>query len=174
MRRVILGTIGLLFFSIPGFAQEYVYPKAEVFGGFSIASVDTGLTRESLLGWQSAVHGNFHSNLGFTADIGGQYKTISGVSVNSHQFLFGPRLFVRKEKVTPYVHGLFGAARLSAAGISDTGLGMGIGGGLDVNLSDRLSIRVAQFDWTPSRFSGTWSTSEYRIGFGIVIKAANQ
>lgn len=173
MRRVILGTIGLLFFSIPGFAQEYVYPKAEVFGGFSIANVDAG-TRQSLLGWQSAVHGNFHSNLGFTADIGGQYKTIAGVGVNSHQFLFGPRLFVRREKVTPYVHGLFGAVRLSALGTSTTGLGMGIGGGLDVNLSDRLSVRVAQFDWTPSRFSGIWSTNDVRIGFGIVLKTATQ
>lgn len=170
MRRVILGTIGLLFFSIPGFAQEYVYPKAEVFGGFSIASVGS----ESLWGWQSAVHGNFHRNLGFTADIGGQYKTIAGVGVNSHQFLFGPRLFVRKEKVTPYVHGLFGAVRVSSLGTPNTGLGMGIGGGMDVNLSDRLSIRVAQFDWTPSRFSGTWSTNAYRIGFGIVLKTATQ
>ena len=170
MRRFMLGTIGLLFFSIPGFAQEYVYPKAEVFGGFSIASVDAGITRESFWGWQSAVHGNFHKNIGFTADLGGQYKSIAGVGLNSYQFLFGPRLFARREKVTPFVHSLFGAARVSAAGISDTGFGMGIGGGLDVNLSDRLSVRVAQFDWTPTKFSGTWSTSEYRIGIGIVLK----
>jgi len=171
MRRFVLATIGLLLFSVPGFAQEYVYPKAEVFGGFSIVSVDAGITRESLWGWQSAVQGNFHKNIGFVADLGGQYKSIAGVSINSHQFLFGPRLFVRREKVTPFVHTLFGATRMSAAGISDTGLGMGIGGGFDVNLSDRFSIRVPQFDWTPSRFSGVWSKSEYRIGIGIVIKS---
>jgi len=170
MRRFILATIGLFLFSVPGFAQEYVYPKAEVFGGFSISSIDAGLNRESLLGWQSAVHGNVSHNIGLTADLGGQYKSIAGVRINTYQFLFGPRFFARREKVTPYVHSLFGAVRASAAGISDTGFGMGIGGGLDVNLSDRISIRVPQFDWTPSRFGGIWSKSEYRLGFGIVIK----
>jgi hypothetical protein len=171
MRRFILATIGLLALSIPGFAQEYVYPKAEVFGGFSIGSMGSGASRQTLLGWQSAVHGNFHQNIGFTADLGGQYKSIAGVGVNSHQFLFGPRVFVRRAKVTPYAHSLFGATRASAAGISNTGFGMGIGGGLDVNASDRLSIRVAQVDWTPTRFSGVWSKSEYRIGIGVVWKS---
>jgi hypothetical protein len=47
---------------------------------------------------------------------------------------------------------------------------MGIGGGLDVNLSDRFSLRVAQVDWTPTKSSGVWSKSEYRIGIGIVLK----
>jgi len=181
MRRLILGTIGLFFLSIPGFAQEYVYPKAEVFGGLSVARPGT------MWGWQSAVHGNFSHTIGFTADIGGQYKSILGVGTSSHQFLFGPRFIVRREKVTPFVHTLFGASRAKASipalsipgfptipgtSVSSTGLAMSFGGGLDVNLSDRFSIRVAQVDWIPTRFNGGWSTDAVRLGFGIVLKAA--
>src|SRR2546428_9291762 len=39
MRRMIFLAIGLFLFSISSFAQEVIYPKAEVFGGFSISSI---------------------------------------------------------------------------------------------------------------------------------------
>ncbi len=42
MRRMIFLAIGLFLFSIPSFAQEVIYPKAEVFGGFSISSAAVG------------------------------------------------------------------------------------------------------------------------------------
>ena len=47
---------------------------------------------------------------------------------------------------------------------------MGFGGGVDVSAGDRLSIRVVQADWLPSRFSGTWIKNNVRFGFGVVYK----
>jgi hypothetical protein len=168
MRKLILGTIGLLLIAIPGRAQEYT-PKAEAFGGFSLSSISAG-TRTSFYGWQASINGNVSSKFALVGDFGGQYKSITGVSVSNYQYLFGPRITLRQEKVTPFVHALVGANRTSALGLSSTNLGLGIGGGLDLNVSDRLALRVPQFDWTPVRAAGTWNNNIIRVGFGLVFK----
>ena len=49
MRRMIFLAIGLFLFSIPSFAQEVIYPKAEVFGGFSISVGSPGTELEFAL-----------------------------------------------------------------------------------------------------------------------------
>lgn len=202
MRRLIFLTtglaIGLFICSISSFAQEVVYPKAEVFGGFSlssaaISSVDptTGLPvslRENFMGWQASANGNLTHNLAIVGDFGGQYKTVAGIPMNSYQFLFGPRIMFRRQRVTPFVHAMFGAVRegvgsmtlsilgtsITTPAVSSTGLGMGMGGGLDVNLSDRLALRVPQFDWTPMHVGGVWEKNVIRIGIGLVFKAGEK
>jgi opacity protein-like surface antigen len=137
MRRLILGTIGLLLFSTAGWAQEYGTPKAEVFGGFSISSVGipsvdpTTLLpttlRESFWGWQASLNGNLSRHLSIVGDFGGQYKTIDtgallggtasgiGVGMSNYQYLFGPQYNMRMDKINPFVHVMFGASRASAA-----------------------------------------------------------
>jgi hypothetical protein len=204
MRRLISLTtglaIGLLLLSIPSFAQEVNYPKAEVFGGFSISSVAvsstdpvTGLTsslRESFMGWQGSANLNVTHHLGIVGDFGGQYKTVAGIPMNSYQFLFGPRIAFRGPRVTPFVHAMFGGVKegvgsfsltdpitgltVTTPSVSSTGLGMAMGGGLDVNLSDRLALRVPQFDWTPMHVGGIWEKNVIRIGIGIVVKAGQK
>jgi opacity protein-like surface antigen len=166
----------------------------------------TSYSRKSFMGWQASAGFNLTHNLGIVADFGGQYGTIPSatvlgvtipsISMNTYQFLFGPQLSFRKPRVTPFVHALFGASRLGAGssativglpvtvGASSTGLGLGFGGGLDINVSDRLALRVPQFDWTPRHFAGTtvlgvtvpgtWSTGEIRFGIGLVVKAGGQ
>lgn len=137
MRRLFFGAIALLLFSVPGFAQEYSYPKLEVFGGLSISSVgipsvdpNTLLPttlRQSFLGWQTDVGANVTRHLGFVGDFGGQYKTIDmgtllsgtasgvGLGMSNYQYLFGPQINMRAGKINPFVHVLFGASRSSAA-----------------------------------------------------------
>lgn len=216
MRRLIsvkamgLLAIGLLL-SIPSFAQEVNYPKAEIFGGFSIASVslpsafdtttDTLTTaRNSFWGWQGSANYNLTHHLGIVADFGGQYKTVGGiVPLNSYQFLFGPRVAFRGQRMTPFIHAMFGGIKsgmssfsvtdpvlgtINVPGVSSTGFGMAMGGGIDVNISDRLALRVPQFDWTLMRESSidpttllpttTWNKSAIRIGIGVVIKAGQK
>ena len=214
MRRLIVPVIGLavvLAFSIPSFAQEVNYPKAEVFGGFSIASVSlpssfdvtTGTlttARTSFWGWQGAANYNLTHHLGIVADFGGQYKTVGGlVPLNSYQFLFGPRMAFRGPKMTPFVHAMFGGIKegmgsfsitdpvlgtINVPGASSTGFGMALGGGIDVNISDKLALRVPQFDWTLMRESTidpttllpttAWNKSAIRIGIGLVFKAGQK
>ena len=223
MRRFMFVTMGLAIalalLSIPSFAQEVYYPKVEAFGGFSMSSVPgvttfdstTGLptvARKSFMGWQGSANYNITHHLALVGDFGGQYGSIAGVTVlgvtipgysmNSYQFLFGPRIVFRGSRVTPFVHALFGGIRegvgsmtllgVTTPGVSSTGLGMGIGGGLDINISDKLALRVPQFDWTPRHIAGTtvtvlgttvsvpgaWSSGQIRFGIGLVVKAGGR
>jgi hypothetical protein len=185
--------IALALLSIPSFAQEVYYPKAEVFGGFSMERAGA-----SFMGWQASGNYNPTHQLAIVGDFGGQYKTVLGVPMNSYQFLFGPRIMFRRNRVTPFVHGLFGGIKngigsttilgITTPAVSATSLGMGIGGGLDINLSERLALRAIQFDWTPEHIAGTsvtvlgttvsvpgaWATNQVRIGIGLVIKAGGK
>ena len=101
--------------------------------------------------------------------------------MSNYQYMFGPQISMRGQKVTPFVHALFGAERMGTAvtdplsgstiAVASTGLGLGIGGGLDVSVSHRLALRVPQFDWTPVHAGGVWTNNVIRIGIGLVIKA---
>ncbi len=154
--------------SVPAFAQS-AYPKAEVFGGFSILSVDAG-NREQFYGFQASVAGNIHTSVGFVADFGGQYKTIDSTTVHVYEYIFGPRFTMRSEKASVFAEALFGGITVGGGGSSDTGFLMGFGAGVDVNAGKRVAVRIVQFDWLPDHIGGEWSWSEFRVGFGIVFK----
>jgi hypothetical protein len=148
-------------------------PKAELFAGFSVLSVGGEGDRNTAAGWQASVAGNFTDRLGLVGDFGGHYKD----GGRNHQFLFGPRVSARRERVTPFAHALFGGMRFSGGGGSETNFAMGFGGGIDYNVRDRVAIRVVQFDWLPTRFDAgsagsEWETNIIRFGFGIVFKGS--
>ena len=78
------------------------------------------------------------------------------------------------DKATPFVHALFGGGHLSAdeSGtnlFTSNGFVYAIGGGLDLNTSKNLAIRVGQFDYLGSRFEST-NFKNFRYSAGIVFK----
>ncbi len=146
--------------SISAYAQEY--PKAEVFGGFSVLSA-YGVQAP---GWQASVAGNVHKHFGVVADFGGQYK--QGVQV--YQYLFGPRFRAQTGRTTLFVHGLLGGATARSGGDTANGFAMGLGGGVDIGITKKVAVRVLQLDWVPTRFEGAWLNGIGRAGFGIVLK----
>jgi hypothetical protein len=177
-RTIALLVVGTpLCLGLPAWAQDY--PKAELFGGLSIATVGDEDQREHGFGWQASVAGNFHPNVGIVADFGGQYKTLQDfgddVSLRAHEFLFGPRLTARGESTSLFGHWLIGGASvragLGSASASDTLLMMGIGAGADLEFGDRAALRVIQFDWLPVRFEDEWFGKAFRVGAGLVFKA---
>jgi len=170
--RKFVALVGLvLLMGLPAFAQNE-YPKAEIFGGFSLLNAEVVWAgRATGYGWQASVAGNFHKNVGIVADFGGQYKKIAGVTGSAYEFGFGPRFSVRGDKATGFVHTLFGAALARGGGYSETAFGMGFGGGVDVNVTDRVAIRIVQVDWFLSKWDLGWDKKTVRFGFGIVFKA---
>jgi hypothetical protein len=185
----------ILLAGLPLWAQEE-YPKVEVFGGYSYANIDRILSfsrgRENGHGWGASVSGNFHKNFGVTADFAGHYGDLfrtrafdSDISVSgrAHEFLFGPRVTLRRKSVTAFAHALFGAVRASVpsftrstptgtfgfVGGSETAFAMGFGGGLDVNLGKHFAVRAAQVDYIPVHLSPGW-LHNVRIQTGIVFK----
>ncbi|MFQ5817013.1 MAG: outer membrane beta-barrel protein [Terriglobia bacterium] len=162
----------LIALALPAAAQEPVeFPTVELFSGFSYANLDFDLKRRNFVGFQGNLSVNLYENLGITGDVGGQFKSLPGLSIQTWEFLIGPRAAVRGNRLTVFGHALFGAmhTRIRQIG-SATDFAMGFGGGADVNLSKNLALRVLQVDYIPVSSGGIW-LHNLRFGFGIVIKA---
>lgn len=186
-------------------------PAAEVFGGFSLQRTQFGTDMVNAPGFELNFGYNPLKMVRLVADFGGQYHGTSlflfnsKVSTSNYQLLFGPELVIRnKSRITPFVHPMFGwvttrynvpTGLLNCNGITctnqkttvitDSGLGLALGGGLDVAMSPMLSIRPIQFDYIRSHMSRntpnfdidpsifppltSWQKN-YRFGFGVVLR----
>jgi hypothetical protein len=79
-------------------------------------------------------------------------------------------------RVKPFAHALVGVGRVKARASfsgstvseSRNGLAMAFGGGIDVRVNKRVSIRVIQADYNPIRIEGETSNG-VRLGIGIVF-----
>ncbi len=165
------------------FAQDA--PRAEVFGGYQYISLDTrgGIrTREFFNGWDIDAGYRVWKKLMVVADVGCGYRQFSVLDVNNtpvsvsarvYPILFGPRFSTTSKKVTLFAEGLVGYAYESA---STSGLGsagqnrfaMGGGGGFDVKLNRRFTLRLAKADYILMR-SG-YNFNNLRIASGLVFK----
>jgi hypothetical protein len=112
-----------LLLSLNAFAADK--PTAEVYGGYSFFRDYTNTDfPQNMNGWNASATANVNRYFGVTADISGEYKTLSGgdstapgnltVKEHYHNFLFGPTLSYRTPKVTPFAHALFGVTHLTA------------------------------------------------------------
>jgi len=181
MRKVLFIAVLVLISGSLAVAQDY--PKAELFGGFTYTHLDTegakvpadapaGTSIKNWYpGWEATGQFNFTKMLGVAADISGSYGkpvSVPGVSglpsARVYNFLFGPVVTFRGERLTPFVHALFGIDHLSlssstitglpgigsvasATGYSENAFGMEFGGGVDVKLSHHFAYRLGQFDY---------------------------
>jgi opacity protein-like surface antigen len=176
MRKVLF--IAVLVLVCGCFAVAQDYPKATIFGGFSYLHADTeGVTGASLStslgfpagtsvqtwypGWEVAGQYNFTKLLGVKADFSGNYGTpvkVPGFALphaRAYSFLFGPVVSVRRDRVTPFVHALFGgnhisldsSALLTTTAVTENAFAMAFGGGLDVKLTRHFAARLGQFDY---------------------------
>lgn len=161
--RHLLTTFAVMLVFASGSLWAQDQPKAEVFGGFSIYTLASAGDRTTSPGWQASVAGHLTPRFSVVGDFGGQYE--EGDSV--YQFLGGARVTERMEKASLFGHALFGGSRF---GGEDTVFTMAYGGGVDVNATDRIGIRVIQFDWLPLRSAGRWFNNSLRFGFGVVYK----
>lgn len=224
MQRLLLLAALLLLAPAVASAQDDT-PAAEVFGGYSYLRTDDDLSSvtsvRNLHGWEGSVAFNVNRWLGIEADFSGHYGSDSVTEIvtppfptppgfpaigftfdtdaSEHTFLFGPKLSARGERVTPYAHALFGAARRRAdvlvtpvapapPGVgplqfdnSETAFAMALGGGVDVNLTDNVAIRAVQADYVMTRFDGIRdfdplddAQHNARISVGIVIRFGNR
>jgi len=137
--------------------------SGDVFIGYSLLNGDT-LSHGS--GWEAALTGNLNDWFGLKADLGGNYKSVGGVSAHEYNILFGPQLSRRVDKFTVFLHGLLGVAHAGAnVGASSTGAGWVIGGGADYNLNSNWAIRPVQLDYHGAHlFSETQTDARYSVG----------
>ena len=177
MKKLVLVAIFLLGFA--AFATAGDAPAVEIFGGYSYVRVnppsDAGVDSINLNGWNASLTFNGNKWLGFIADFGGYYGSPSfggeSADVKAYSVMFGPKVSIRKGKITPFVQGLFGFTNLSVAGISENDFSMGFGGGVDINVADKVAIRPVQVEYFGIK-EGTSGDfiNNFRYSAGIVLK----
>ena len=190
MRKLIMLAAVLFIAAIPAHAQGN-YPVAEIFGGYSYLSFDTGANtnediedffdnREGFHGVGFSVAGNLSRHFGIVGDFSYHRMTtdfgVAVLRVNKYYFLFGPQVYARGSSVTGFAHAMVGGTRtnLTASGIqgnldSRTDFALGFGGGVDVGVTDSIGIRVVQVDYIPVRTDGSWF-HDLRFQAGITFK----
>lgn len=168
--RTLFGILALsLLLTIPALAQDQ--SKVDVFGGYSYMHVSpgSGLPGANTNGWEAQGTLNFTEYLGATADFDGHYGDVFGVGGHDYNFLFGPTLFKRTEKFTPYAHLLFGGSHAGSHGFSQTAFAWAIGGGIDWNVKSNIAVRVGQFDYLATHFANT-TQNNFRYSAGVVFR----
>jgi hypothetical protein len=169
MRKVI-GLLALvLLATLQALAQAN--SQFDIFGGYSYLHVSpgNGLPGANTNGWEAQATGNLNEYIGVTADFDGHYGSVFGINGHDYNFLFGPTLSYRTDKVTAFGHVLFGGSHAGAAGFSDTAFAWAIGGGVDWNLQKRFAIRLGQFDYLPTHFRST-TQNNVRYSAGVVFR----
>jgi Outer membrane protein beta-barrel domain len=177
--------------SLPFIAQAQEAPRVEVFGGYSYLRLeDTGIDGldRDLNGYNvSGAFTIFKKSVAIKADVSGHFGDLSvgGLNVDQNQtlFLFGPQFTLRKsERIQPFFHALFGAARIKfdndaiSGDITDTGFAFALGGGVDVKtFGSKLAVRLVQADYVRTKFDllGTGdsnSSNNFRISTGLVLR----
>ncbi|HUJ82694.1 MAG TPA: outer membrane beta-barrel protein [Candidatus Acidoferrales bacterium] len=196
MRRWVLLCGVMLLFAAGASAQEET-PKVEAFGGYSYvrANLGFGIPGFNMNGGSGSVSYNPTEWLGLVADVGGYHVgNIGGESVDATfvTYLFGPKVTYRRGRWTPFVHALFGGAHASGSSAvtdggarvrpeqtvgfvsgSENAFAMALGGGLDVNATKHIGIRLIQADYLMTRFGVEHSSdtqNNARISAGVVFR----
>lgn len=199
MRKLRAVLLVILFCSRPMIGQSV---KSEVFGGYSLERIaggcgtdyrcgvnDTGATT-NLNGWTASLTGYLFKWFGLSSQFGGNYGNAGFAggggglaTVHRYAYQFGPVYTIRWQRASAFTHALFGGisqgvsqASLNGVVPSYTSFLWSVGGGVDIKLSDRLSVRAAQVDYerhnVPANFSGQLasSTNGFRYSAGIVLR----
>lgn len=140
--------------------------RVEIFGGAQFEHLQSSF---NAAGWNASLTGNFKHVLGITGDFSGVYNSHRSNS-SVYTYTVGPVLTARLPVVQPFVHALFGGAKVSSQGVSDNAFAMLIGGGLDLGLRKGIGIRLVQADWLMTKFSDQTQDKQGRVSAGIVIK----
>ncbi len=153
---------------------QEITPRIEAFAGFSYLRLDADLRNDrDLNGFNTSFTYNFNRFLGATGEIGGHYgnASASGAKADQFFFLFGPKLAYRgNSRVTPFAHLLPGVVRQNVIGANGTTqFAMATGGGIDINVTDRLSIRGTQADYLMTRLNNNLQNN-IRLSTGFVLK----
>ena len=177
----------LLGFACTAGAQEgsqWAPPRIEIYAGYDF--LHTNVTTESNGAYSHSTYNlnggggqliyNLNNWLGVTSELAG-YALISGaanIQPALMTYLGGPRFTLRRGRVTPYIHTLFGGA-FSKDGINNTGytsvFGMAVGGGADVRVNRRLSVRPLQAEYFLMKFPDAANNRQngFRYSTGVVF-----
>lgn len=156
------------FWSLPASAQDT--PRLQVFGGYSYTRFDSpsfGFANYSNLnGYNFSPAYNIISGFGVVAELSGQYNS----KLNLRDLTVGPQILFPRGNKLFFGHLLIGDGRSFVnvgLGEGDTSRAVILGGGMDLNVSQRFAWRVFQVDYVHTGlFKET--QSNLRLSTGLV------
>lgn len=172
------------------------YPAADLFVGYSFVRFSTNTfvnsttTSKETFNWHGltgALAGNVNRWFSLVADFGAyRIKDLPpSISGSAYTYLFGPQFSHRSQHWTPFVHALFGGARLSDIQVSTTpspsaffnrsfsanSFATALGGGLDANFNKHIGVRLFQAEYLMTRFTDNNDNKQnnLRASAGLVL-----
>jgi hypothetical protein len=164
-----------LLFCPPLAAQRL--PALEVWGGYShlrFEATKLGFSDQlDLNGWNGGLSlPHIVGGLGVSADVSGHYTP----ELEEYNFLIGPQYSFEWKRMRLYGHGLFGKSRnrLRQPGStrlepSSLGRAIATGGGVDVSIWQRFSLRAVQADYLLVKSFGT-TQHNLRFSTGLIYR----
>jgi len=172
---MLTAVLAVLFLSVTlAVAQDQPVPKLELFGGYSYWNPGADVHGQfpgALLPVSSRLESNprgagasatyiFNRWFGLTLDAstnwGSGEKTL-GRRIDDAAFAnisFGPKFTYRTKHLTPFFEVLVGDHRLTPDAFHDIDkLGLMVGGGLDVNVSRHIALRLIRADYVASNYN---------------------
>jgi opacity protein-like surface antigen len=163
----------------------YDIPRVEAFGGYSYLNADwAGLaTRSASHGWTGSATLNLTPLLGVEGGVSGNYQKdcigAPGLNCTILTVMGGPRVtFHRGSSLTAFAHGLVGlgglAMTLGGSSLTSRELAWAVGGGADYAVTERLSVRLGQFDYLRTQYlqslGGGPHQNNFRVSAGVVLR----
>jgi Outer membrane protein beta-barrel domain len=172
MKKIFLSTLIVAAFATFSFAQSTDdYKKGEFYVGYSANAIDIS----DAAGNPVVLHGvnvsgvyNFSKYVGVKGDFSTHHKQefslqnyLGGIQVKNNA--------KEGSRVRPFAHALAGVV-VASEGFRAVGgaFSMAVGGGIDVRVNKKVSVRVIQVDYNPY-FSDGYVSNNVRVGFGIVF-----
>lgn len=150
-------------------AQTETIAKAEVFAGFlHKRNGDSGFNGVNISGVYNFSK-YFGAKVDYSYSAGPEYfpygrqterTVMAGLQIKNST--------KERNKVRPFLHGLIGSSRQTLFGPKTNAFTFAVGGGLDVRVSERVSIRVIQADFQPT-YHNSITRAQARFSFGIVL-----
>jgi hypothetical protein len=160
-----------------------VDPTWQLFSGYTYVHASSNDTRYGLMGWEGSATRHLTPWFGFEATfsgLSGNGPAVVPSYVSRFAFLFGPHISFRKtSKATPFVHWLIGGVRGSArtsapdcgdgascpvSTSNDTFFAGNVGGGLDMRVTPRLSVRALEADYFYDNFRAGQAHAQISTG----------
>jgi outer membrane protein OmpA-like peptidoglycan-associated protein len=166
------------------------YPAVDLFIGYSYVRFRTNAGSKeafNLHGLTGALAGNVNRWFSLVGDVGAyRIKSLPpNVTGSAYTFMAGPQFSRRGERFTPFVHVLFGAARLSDIQVSaipsgsaffnrsfsQNAFATALGGGLDANFNKHIGVRIFQFEYLLTKFTDGHDNQQnnVRASAGLVL-----
>ena len=148
--------------------------RVDLFGGYSHQTLNSASgDGPNVNGWAAEIQTALSRSFGLVMSVNGVSGSQFGADLRLYSILIGPRMTLRTHLGNVFVHALVGGAQLraSAAGVDahSSGVATAMGGGVDVRITRRTSLRVVQTDYLLTEIAGN-TQHNYRLSTGLVYR----